>query len=70
MICVWKQGEKRIETNSSYINYKPGDAKWPFYPLDGGHSTFEGVMFSPSQTGHQQNCQESEISDNFRASSI
>ena len=21
----------------------PGDSKWPFYPLVGGHLTFEGV---------------------------
>ena len=27
-------------------------------PLVGGHLTFEGVTFSPSQKGHQQNCQD------------
>ena len=35
-----------------------GDSKWPFYPLVGGHLTFEGMTFSPFQKGHQQNCQE------------
>ena len=35
----------------------PGDSKWPFYPLVGGHLTFKRVTFSPSQKGHQQNCQ-------------
>ena len=34
---------------------------WPFYPLLGGHLTFEGVTFSPSQKGHQQNCQGRDI---------
>ena len=28
-----------------------------FYPLFGGHFTFERVTFSPSKKGHQQNCQ-------------
>ena len=37
--------------------YIPGDSKWPFYPLVGGHSTFGRVTFSPSRKGHQQNCQ-------------
>ncbi len=32
---------------------------WPFYPrsLEVTFTTFEGVTFSPSQKGHQQNCQ-------------
>ena len=35
----------------------PADSKWPFYPLVGGHLAFGRVTFSPSQKGHQQNCQ-------------
>ncbi len=25
------------------FHHLPGDSKWPFYPLFGGHLTFEGV---------------------------
>ena len=39
-------------------NWRPGDSKWPFHPLVGGHLTLERVTFSASQKGHQQNCQE------------
>ena len=41
---------------------QPGDSKWrPFDSLVGGHWTSETVTFSPSQKGHQQNCQEGEL---------
>ena len=34
--------------------HKPGDSKWPLYPLVGGHLTFEKVTFPPSQKGHDR----------------
>ena len=33
---------------------QPGDLKWPFYPLVGGHLSFERVTFSISQKGHKE----------------
>ena len=36
----------------------PGDSKWPFDSPVGGHKQpMKRVTFSPSQKGHQQNCQ-------------
>ena len=57
-----------VQIVESYVNFSnnihtyiyiciPGDSKWPFYPLVGGHLTFGRVTFSPSRKGHQQNCQ-------------
>ncbi len=43
-----------VLTGPGINQYPPGDSKWPFYPLVGGHLTFERVTFSPSQKGHDR----------------
>ena len=55
---------KKLKTWNLYF---PGDSKWPFYPLVGGHLTSKRVTFSPSQKGHQQNCQVCVLEENFGA---
>ena len=45
----WKMSRWKCASNSQ----SPGDSKWPFDPLVGGHLTLEGVTFSPSQKGYK-----------------
>ena len=41
------------------LSFSWGDSKWPFYPrsLEVTIHLWKGHLFSPSQKGHQQNCQ-------------
>ena len=49
-------------TETKYEQY-PGDSKWPFDPLVGGHdSPLKRVTFSPSQKGHELNHQDPNVS--------
>ena len=51
--ALFGQGEFQFQQGKIINSSKPGDSKWPFHPLVGGHdSPFQKVTFSPSQKGH------------------